>query len=221
MALINLCIPTLNRYDLLKVLLKSAERSVARVDNYFIIDNGMKLDSNELTFIDNYSERLHIYTPKDSMGVAESWNRFIITVSEERIIVNDDLIFSATTLSDIINTPGDLVYLNSLPEINMFSFFLIRDSCVKKIGLFDESISPGYAYFEDNDYFRRMELGEVTWKSVKTNVNHLGSQTIKAYTPQELESHHQKFRRARSNYVRKWGGLPGEEKYKIPYGQQI
>ncbi len=216
---VNICVPTLNRYDLLTMLIRSAEKSDVPVDYYFVIDNGMKLTKDYFSFVRDYKNRLQLYVPLQPMGVAESWNRFIITVPEERIIVNDDLIFDSKTIGNVVSTPGDLVYITTLSTINMFSFFLIRNSCVKKIGMFDESISPGYAYFEDNDYFRRMELGGVTWKSIASNVNHLGSQTMKAYTPQELEAHHQKFRRAQSNYVRKWGDLPGKERFDIPYGK--
>jgi len=40
---VNLCIPTLNRYDLLVKCLESAEAGTLKPINYYIIDNGTKL----------------------------------------------------------------------------------------------------------------------------------------------------------------------------------
>ena len=44
MKKIALCIPTLNRYDLLIKALESAEKGNIIPDEYWIVDNGMRSD---------------------------------------------------------------------------------------------------------------------------------------------------------------------------------
>ncbi len=41
-------------------------------------------------------------------------------------------------------------------------------------------------------------------------VNHLGSQTNKMASPQEIQDHHRKFDLAKNNFIKKWGHLPEE-----------
>jgi GT2 family glycosyltransferase len=92
---------------------------------------------------------------------------------------------------------------------------------INDVGHFDETLSPHYAYFEDNDYHYRMKLKGYDIKSVDgCKVMHENSGTMKKYTPIELKWHHQKFREAQFRYVIKWGGMPGEEKYITPFGEE-
>ncbi len=83
------------------------------------------------------------------------------------------------------------------------------DSCIEKIGMFDESISPGYAYFEDCDYVERMIMAGVPITGVNCGVEHLGSQTLERNSPAEWTAHHEKFLIAQENFVKKWGRTPG------------
>jgi len=77
--------------------------------------------------------------------------------------------------------------------------------------LFDETISPGYAYYEDEDYMQRVN-GKGTRPSlvpcghVECGVTHaVQSQTLKAATRKELGEHHRRFAIARANFAKKWG----------------
>jgi GT2 family glycosyltransferase len=95
---------------------------------------------------------------------------------------------------------------------NIFSCFTIPDSVVNRIGYFDESISPGYGYYEDTDFARRLYLSNISIKEInKPLVQHAGSSTLKIFTPTEMNEHHRKFKVARSNYEHKWGGDMGKE----------
>lgn len=139
------------------------------------------------------------------MGVAESWNWFIENVPEERVICNDDVNFAPDSLERLVATKGDIVSAGC-----GFSCFVIRDSCVRKIGLFDESISPGYGYYEDDDYMARLRRGGLHFASIDCGVAHLVSQTLKSFTEAEMQEHHRKFHIARANFVSKWGMMPGD-----------
>lgn len=207
--MVNLCIPVLNRYDLLYNEIMSAEAGTLVPDNYFIYDNGLNLALDKYPLKIQF--KMSVYYPTRNMGVAKAWNWFLNRVNEERIIANDDIEFLPDTIEKLVNAKGDFVFSDKIADLNMFSMFLIRDSCVRKIGLFDESISPFYGYFEDNDYYHRMELGKVELNGVDCSAIHLGSQTIKVFNTDEMNLHHKRFELARHNYINKWGGMPGKE----------
>lgn len=201
---VNICIPVLKRYDLLKKLLLSLHDSSVMPDKVVIIDNGMSNDS----LLDALLEapcRTEVHTPDRPLGVAESWNWFIKNVTQERIITNDDIEFSTNSLYRMLDTSADLVWTE-----HGFSCFLLRDACVRKIGLFDEAISPGYGYYEDCDYQMRID-GRGTRKpvavaaTVDAHLAHARSATLTANSDEEMEQHHRKFRIAQRNYMAKWG----------------
>ena len=139
------------------------------------------------------------------MSVAESWNWFIQNVPEERVIANDDVEFAPDSLEKLVAADADLVWAGC-----GFSCFLLRDSCVRKVGLFDEAISPGYAYYEDEDYLQRIDgrgtrPAVVRLANVDCGVVHKQSQTLKVASPEGMAEHHRKFRIAQKNYMQKWG----------------
>jgi GT2 family glycosyltransferase len=201
--MVHVCVPVLRRYDLLRNLLESLKTSTIRYEVH-ILDNGR--DAARLKQATAYF-KVNAQTPNCPHGVAESWNWFIENVPEERVIVNDDVIFAPDSLERMVATKYDLAWSYEAG----FSCFLIRDKCVEVVGLFDESISPGYAYFEDEDYMQRVN-GKGTKPSlincghVECGVMHpVQSQTLKAATRKELGEHHKKFRAARVNFAAKWG----------------
>jgi GT2 family glycosyltransferase len=202
MKTLHLCIPVLKRHDLLRQLLLSLHDSTVRPVVH-VIDNGRNPATLSLI---NTGFAVDLFTPTAALGLAESWNWFIKNVPEERLISNDDLTFTSTSLEKLITTPGDFV--SALAGTNACSCFLLRDSCVAKVGLFDETISPGYAYFEDCDYVERMLLAGVKITGVECGVVHLGSQTLAKNSPSEWAAHNDKFLIAQSNFIKKYGRLP-------------
>jgi GT2 family glycosyltransferase len=211
---INVCIPTLNRYDLLNKFLDSITKSTVKPDAVYIIDNGNKLK------LGNFALNIKVHTPGKNLGVAASWNWFINNVPEIRIIANDDLEFSAATLERLIlgYDEDSVCFPNGLDgKVNSFSCFTISDKIVKDVGYFDETLSPNYAYFEDNDYHYRMLSKGYDIKLVLDSLaRHSGSSTLKSFSSKEKREHHRKFSIAKNNYIKKWGGEPGREKLKTP-----
>jgi GT2 family glycosyltransferase len=216
--MITVCIPTLNRYDLLKKLIVSAESGIVKPDNYIIIDNGNKLDKKDL---EPFLDKIIINSYGYNIGVATSWNKFIIETDDIRLICNDDLEFDKNSIKSIVDQFDErfLMSPDSIRDANMFSCFCVSNYIVSKVGLFDEKISPNYAYFEDNDYFYRLGLAGIGTKSFENCIiNHNVSSTLKRFSPIELQDHHSRFNKAGRNYIKKWGGLPTEEKFTTPYG---
>jgi GT2 family glycosyltransferase len=208
--MINLCVPTLNRYDMLARLIASALASDPRPDKIWVIDNGRNVDESFRAVITPSVANVpvHVHTPHANLGVAASWNWFLRNVPEERVIANDDVVLAPGSLARLIGTPG--LFVSPLAGAHQaFSCFLIRDECVKRVGFFDEKISPGYAYFEDVDYAWRMAEVNIPIQSVVCGIEHAGSQTLASYTPEQLTQHHRRFIVAQKNFEQKWGRLPG------------
>ena len=205
MKRVHVCVPVLRRYDLLKRLLASLDKSTLPPAEVYIIDNGANASALvDATF--DYRGGLSTYEPGRNLGVAKSWNWFIDNVPEERVILNDDLELGPAALSTLASQDGDIVFAKD----QGFSCFLLRDSCVEKIGVFDESISPGYGYYEDDDYLQRIDGKGTRTPSVVTcdvavDLAHERSSTLKAkFAAGEEGDHHRRFHIARANYMAKW-----------------
>lgn len=100
-----------------------------------------------------------------------------------------------------------------------FSAFMVSKECWDTVGEFDEIFAP--AYFEDNDYHHRMKLLGVEAIVYPPSVfYHFASKTSQeGGEPGRPVVTHRSFDKNRMEYVRKWGGMPGEEKYATPYAE--
>jgi hypothetical protein len=201
----TVCVPVLRRYDLLRGLLLSLASGTV-LPRVSIIDNGRNPEKLAEAIAGVDALKIDTFSPNQPMGVAESWNWFIKNVEGDRIITNDDVVFAPESVEKIVACPYDLVWTKEAG----FSCFLIRDECVRVIGLFDEMISPGYGYYEDCDYMQRVDGRGTRDAMIKRGdvvcgVEHLKSQTLESYTRAELNEHHRKFRIAQGNYIKKWG----------------
>jgi len=194
----SVCVPVLKRYDLLQELIVSLRQGTVRPERICVINNGDHDIPSEFD--------VEVLRPEQPMGVAASWNWFITNTTDDRVIVNDDILFAPESLALLVGQPHDFVSCTF-----GFSCFLIRDACVRRVGLFDETISPGYAYFEDMDYFRRMRAAGIVDKVVQCGVRHRHSATLAAYTRAERKEHDRRFELARQNYTRKWACNPSWE----------
>ena len=202
---VYVCVPVLKRYDLLRGMLMSLGRSTVIPAAVYVMNNGRREDLLEVALREAPCEVV-VETPAENLGVAKTWNWFIHNVPEDRIIVNDDIVFAPTSISKLTAHDLDLAWAQNCG----FSCFVIRDSCVEKLGFFDETISPGYGYYEDDDYLQRLDgrgTREPSAKAgnVECGVRHLRSQTLAANSIIEMQDHHRRFKIAQSNYMKKWG----------------
>jgi GT2 family glycosyltransferase len=96
-----------------------------------------------------------------------------------------------------------------------FACFMISWEAWKCVGRFDENFTP--AYFEDNDYHRRINLAGMEGCSVNTApYYHYGSQTQNAVATAPVV-HPDAFVQNRIYYTIKWGGEPGMESFDTPF----
>lgn len=231
--------PTLRRYDLLGGMIRSAAAGARAPDRYYVIDNGGELFANgkpdwlpldEVTVVLSTGEvvrrpaAVSIDVPGENLGCARSWNTMAKTLlfndDTALLLTGDDVKFAPDTIaammSEMEKTKADFLTV----EPGGFSCFMVRRTVFEKIGYFDEQFWP--AYFEDNDFYRRMKLcpqGVVMAHVETAKYEHVnrGSQTLASFTPQERLQHNDRFKTNRARYVAKWGGLPHEETFDEPY----
>jgi GT2 family glycosyltransferase len=216
--MITLGIPSFNRFDLLVRCIDSALASRVAPDVIYVVDNsGHQYPAK---WQDRYAGRVLVHVAPSNYGVAKSWNILIsIAPGEDIILSNDDIAFAPDTIQLLLaeaerNRRAGIV---SAIEGQRFALFWLNRTAYEEVGPFDEQFYP--AYFEDNDYHRRLTLAH--WESpiAFSAVAHETSATYKAKDQAAQSQHHQDFRRCRELYIRKWGGLPGEEIYTTPYGE--
>jgi GT2 family glycosyltransferase len=135
----------------------------------------------------------------------------------------------------VIFGEGDLVRIDRFVSDHLNSYgvfhahanncFAITPHCIDAVGLFDENFYP--AYLEDVDFNRRCELAGVNRCDIP-NLNILhgdppdargthGSRTINSdpiLARENGRTHANNF----DYYQEKWGGMPGQETLRLPYG---
>lgn len=209
---ITLAIPTLSQFDRAAQCVASALAGMAPPDRVIVVDNS----GDQCPPIAG----AEIVIGRQPQSVARAWNDAAALAGGDWLIIsNDDLLFAPTAIAELIavakaNPRAGIV---SPIEGQRFACFLLRWEAYQAIGPFDEQFSP--AYFEDNDYHYRLLLAG--WDSpvaLSAVVAHAGSATMRALPIEErAERHHDLFRSCRRKFIRKWGGLPGEEVYTEPY----
>lgn len=231
--------PAYRKFDLCVKMIESAMQGSVVPDAFLIVDNSAGkfteyLQENSILFDDT----VIINTPPSNLGVAAAWNYILEAVNHSipdalTIIVNDDVIFNETTIQCMVdkalvdsinNGEYDIMYATGgETAINAFSLFAVHaPTFLKVLGRFDETIWP--AYFDDNDMHQRMKLLglEITHIEGCTADHGDGSATIKSYDVDEINMHHHQFRRNQHYFMLKWGGMPGEEVFTVPFnGENI
>lgn len=223
---IVLCIPTISQFEPLKKAVDSAMAGELKPDRILIIDNsgGMLYEP----WVDEHPN-LTVLVPPRNMGVAGSWNYFMAVVGLDNpnniaVIANDDVQFYPDTLTRLVAGidahPDCGLFISEPMEKNTFSLFHLRYSVWAALGPFDPIFFP--AYFEDNDYMRRLTLAGVkVCRLTDFTFGHVGSATMKAFNKEEMEAHHKRFETNRDRYLEKWGGLPHEETYETAYNRPV
>jgi len=200
-------IPTLNRADLLNETLKKYVVDFP-ARQFIIVDNG----TQDLLIHDNFL----IVRPGRNLGVAASWN-LLARMSFERgfeavIIMNDDIYWGQKQdkADEFFDTCPDDSFIAAPP---CWHTFVLPRKVFEKVGPLDENFYP--AYYEDNDYCRRIALAGVPYiRSTFLNCEVFRlSQTI------SKDSSILRGSRNEDYYVRKWGGGPHQEIYTKPFNQ--
>lgn len=157
-------IPIVNGFNWLQRLIDSID---FKVDTLLILNNNSE-DLELTTNLENLKTDQHDYINQiklchlpSNIGVAASWNLIIKSHINAPywLISNHDIAFTPGVLEQFYNLANDDKYdiVNGYPgDFNngSYALFLVKESLINKIGLFDENFYP--AYGEDTDYIMRI-----------------------------------------------------------------
>lgn len=222
-----ICIPTLNRIDLLLPALMYYAVSMPKI-KAFIYDNGSQNIEARLNGIRNVRGNRNLLSAfenyfvfggiEKNTGVATSWNFLINAALKEHthaLVLNDDVIFDkpAKLVTSFINNPEyEDCFFTCMPEFD-WSVFLLPKVVFNRVGGFDEDLN---IYYNDDDYRYRLFLG----KEQGGPVPFLNPAIFKRSSTLEKEPLLEtQINNNKNKYIEKWGGLPGKEIFKTPYGK--
>lgn len=205
-VVIALGIPTINRADLLDEALQ-VYKDTFYGRHQLIIDNGNQP-------IQTYSADQKVLKMPQNLGVSGSWNLIMKTLKNKGYthvaILNDDIVWKKTAdqIEEFIqNNPADFYQ-----GTGTWCCFILPVKTFDEVGKFDEGF--GKSYFEDNDMnIRMLRQNKKICVDVLLNPEvYRNSQSI-AKDP-TLNSY---FDLNKQRYIDKWGGLPTQETYQLPW----
>ncbi len=219
-------IPHLNRPDILRRCLDSIDYPVSRL---VIVQNGKDEDMPSLENLPHWIQNITVIKHPNA-GVAGSWNEIIkLFPAPYWMISNNDILFTSGALQKMA-AAGDLQawlpteYDQRQPAGMLFghaaSFFVITEHGYNVVNGWDEGFYP--AYLEDCDWHRRATLLGVRMENVEgvcvKHGDHEHSGSITVNSDAELmrkngHTHKLNF----EAYIRKWGGINGQEVFTHPY----
>ncbi len=180
-------------------------------------------------------------------SIAATWNRALDFVweagGEHALVVNNDVRLNKRTYELLLKCSKDTkaLFVTAVGvdegEFKMeaeepyatikygdrggpdFSCYLISKECHAKYR-FDENFVP--AYHEDNDYHRRMILGGDGDRIFSINVPFLHYASVTINRDEKTKAAWgEKFEACKAYYVKKWGGVVGEETFDTPFNEKI
>jgi GT2 family glycosyltransferase len=206
LTLPSLCIPVLNRGDLLLRALNSIE---CPIDNLLVINNGD--DPSVYQALEKLKFRrpnLRIINSRINIGVASSWNMLLSEDHESYTFMANDIHIKKGDTKKYINYIKDT--RDWITFGRAFGLFTISNEGKKNLGYFDENIYP--AYCEDVDFFLRLRLLDGPSSQAPIECYHgddykTGSCTIQSDSTIMNKNH---LTHARNNgyFIRKWGHHP-------------
>lgn len=210
--MITLAVPTYRRFDLLTGCVWSALAGAVRPDRVVVVDNS----GGACPAIPG----AEVVLGRQPQSVAAAWNDAArLAGGDWLILANDDVVFAPDTVAELLRVAQSDPTAGIISPLGgeRFALFLLRWAAYQEVGPFDEGFAP--AYFEDNDYAWRLRVAGWTLGDAPSHVRHGGSRTIATYAGDRLEAHHRSHRANEARYVAKWGGMPGDERWRVPYGR--
>jgi len=208
--------PTYNRHDLLDRMLHSIDVPVGRG---LIIDNGMTGYQKP----DDVGPEWHLMSPPwTSLGYPGSINFGIMQTPDAPwwMWVSNDVVFGDGDLARFVELMD-----TDEPRIVSWHFAMgaLNRAVVERVGLFDEwAFWP--LYFDDNDYAYRCQMSgiPVTWYDGNMTEGADGHETsMTIFSDPAIRSRNaETWALNKAEYVAKWGGPPGHERLRTPYGRR-
>lgn len=206
---VTLCIPTLSPAGAGRTasLIVAAEAGTRPADRYFIVDNGGH-------FVFDHP-KVMVYRPPQNIGVGPAFNEALRRFPDWIVFANDDVTLAPYTIETLVCTAETSDRWLICSPGHAFCVFLHKQEAVRRVGYYDEGFAP--AYYEDTDYLRRVYIAGSDIERAATGVAHHEQATSRdmGWNP------HAMMQEMGRRYADKWGGMPGSEKYTLPWGQDI
>ncbi len=211
--------PVYNRHDLLERMLRSITHPVGRG---LVIDNSMS--SWHLPHFVGPEWKV-TEPPFTSFGYPGSINHGIIQTPDADwwMWVSNDVEFGNGDMDNIaqmMDAAGDE------PKVITYHFAMgaVNRAAIEAVGLFDEwSFWP--LYFDDNDFAYRCDLAGfgITYYDGAMSEGADGHQTsLTIFSDPVIRSRNAETWALNAEaYEAKWGGLPGNEKYRTPWAKRL
>lgn len=208
-------IPYVNREDFLKKAINSLKFKIGT--DLVLIDN-----SNEGEHLNpkNY-KGIEIIVPPVPLNFSQTMN-LIQKIALERgldwyIFMHNDAKATKTRVNALFDKIEEAFKIEK-KWLVIFTFYdclcAYNTKNAEKVGKWDTNFVQ---YFADNDYFRRVRLKNYkTLESGNVGMTHVASTTVRNDYARWL-ANQTMYAGYRNLYNAKWGGLPGFEKYKVPY----
>lgn len=213
-------IPTFTEFDHCRKAVEGILHTSSLVPDKIVIVDNSEDESGARALTDltqKYVDRVHILIRRENI-LAGAWNDLMQFTGQDYVIIANDDVFPHThsiqaLVDAAIARPDIAMWNGSGHSGNSYSFFLLRQWAYEKVGLFDENFRP--AYYEDNDYDWRIKCAGLIREEVPAaTFDHIGSATMKSMRDERLVKHHQSFVDGGRYYRRKWGDMPGKERWK-------
>ncbi len=218
-----LSIPTICCADLLEEAVDTLRPQLGAWDRIFVIDNGRQALAGRLR-----GEKISLSEEPRNLGVAGSWNKCLRAALKPAsgeadgfdwvLMMNDDICLGPHQLAEIKAALAAAAQAGKWLVVGPhgWSVFALNRACLERVGFFDEAFFP--AYFEDNDYYYRLRLVDPLryWGGCAALDPPLKRNSVSISRRPELNA---SFQRNHAYYVCKWGGPPGDERHRVPFGR--
>jgi GT2 family glycosyltransferase len=209
------------------------------------IVNSFQGSEKDFEFI---TQSFDVVDVNDKNNLARAWNKGIKAAIERGadyvLVINLDLVFHSQFLNNLVEFAKfnpeaimwsghewsdqenlELAPLSSeISDAAHAACFLIDKRLFEIVGDFDEQFEP--AYHEDSDMLYRIKLKKLkTMSTKKALFYHLDRVTLKGAINNGdrdmLDTLRICMDLCMEKYAKKWGGLPGRERYKEPYDGKV
>ena len=210
-------IPVVNNFDLLEKAVRSVKPGL--YDEYIIFNNS----EQELPVFIYRGTQFRVWNPEKRMTFRETQNIMRSYAIDNQYDyysfmhndgeINDDSDIKLIEMAESLQEPWGAIFTH----YDVFCAF--NTNAVNTIGEWGDPLwskEQQSGYYLDNDYYRRLEKnGYKQMQIMGCQVSHFASNTIKS--PEEHKKWEAQQQPVLDHYRKKWGDLPPNEKYEIPF----
>lgn len=188
--------------------------------------NVILVDNSQQNFVEKYKHLgIRTLTPPGNIGVGRAWNLAMYEVRRNKLYYEKTHIFFLTSSAILFRKSASTfiekakTYANGFGLLTEQAWHLIgfTPKTIDQVGEFDTNFYP--AYLEDADYLYRLGLANIHSNVKEIHLPKCDSETLSQGDALAIKKNKAQvnFEGLTEYYIRKWGGVPGHEKFLLPY----